>query len=288
MTIQGFGYAVIDYGSAWELDRKLTRLVQAGYSHAEVRPEGWQVWQEGRIDNRALARLTAVLDKHRPYLDYVMQLPTAVNLFDLTHQEHHQKMLRQGLKVGWHIGAKLLLYQPGHRPRRTNANFKPMSALMAQERETLRQLADEAIRWDSQIAMTTPDYAQTGSYSYAIWPDLLAQQVAQIDHERIGLCVDFSQLYVAANWCGFDYGQSIQRLAPLATHCHIQDAIGLMDCPVVVDASLTQSVTYLPTDWNNLPLQDILNGLSDTPALTMAFSEHLFFTRNQLPAVLAA
>jgi hypothetical protein len=43
MTLQGIGYGVMDDGSAWRLDRKLSQLVDEGFSHAGVRPEGWQV-----------------------------------------------------------------------------------------------------------------------------------------------------------------------------------------------------------------------------------------------------
>jgi hypothetical protein len=69
MTLQRIGYGVMDDGSAWRLDRKLSQLVDEGSTHAEVRPEGWQVWQGGQIESRRLARLKAVLDKHHPHLD---------------------------------------------------------------------------------------------------------------------------------------------------------------------------------------------------------------------------
>ena len=252
MTIQGFGYGVMDDGSAWRLDRRLNQLVDGGFTHAEVRPEGWQIWQGGQIENRRLARLTAVLDKYRPHLDYVMQLPPAVNLFDLAYQEDHLRLLQQGLKVGQHIGAKLLLYQPGYRPLRPATNFTAMRELMAQERIIVHQLADEAAIWGSQIALVTPDYLAAGHSTYAVLPELLAYQIKLLDHPQVGLCLDFNQLYIAANWCGFDYVQGVQRLLPLATHFHLQDTMGLMKQASLPNSSLAQSVTYLPSGWHTL------------------------------------
>lgn len=255
MTIQGYGYAINDYGSAWELDRQLSKLIEMGFTHAEVRPEGWQVWQNGQIDNRRLARLTAVLDKHRAYLDYVMQLPTAVNLFNLPQQKDHQHLLQQGIKVGAHIGAKLLMYQPGYRADRTPDDFIAMPHLMKQERRVLRQLADETARWGGAIAILSASYLAGEQSSYAVWPELLAQQVTKIDHPNVGLCLDFSQLFWAAKWVGFDFSQAIQTLSPLAFHFHIQDEMGIMNHPAPTGDSLTQCVTYLPAGWHKVPYQ---------------------------------
>jgi hypothetical protein len=47
--------------------------------------------------------------------------------------------LQQGLKVGQHIEAKLLLYRPGNRPLPPTSNFIAMRELMAQERIILHQ-----------------------------------------------------------------------------------------------------------------------------------------------------
>lgn len=250
MTIQGFGYGVMDDGSAWRLDRKLGQLVDGGFTHAEVRPEGWQVWQGGQIENRRLARLTAVLDKYRPHLEYVMQLPTAVNLLDLNCQEDHLRLLQQGLKVGQHIGARLLLYQPGYRSRRSTTNFISMQELMAQERIILYQLADEAATWGSQIALVTPDNLAVGHGTYAALPELLAYQIKTLNHPQAGLCLDFSQLYIAATWCGFDYIQGVQRLLPLATHFHLQDKRGSLAHGRLPTSPSAQTVTYLPVGWH--------------------------------------
>jgi sugar phosphate isomerase/epimerase len=260
----------MDEGSAWRLDRKLSQLVDEGFSHAEVRPEGWQVWQGGKIENRRLARLTAVLDKHRPHLDYVMQLPTAINLFEHGCQEEHLRLLQQGLKVGQHIGARLLLYQPGYRPLRPATNFVAMRELMAQERIILYQMADEAAAWGSQIAVVISDYLAVGNFTYALLPELLAQQIKALDHPQVGLCLDFSQLYLAASWCGFDYVEAVQRLLPLATHFHLQDRGGLPSHSALANPPLAQSITYLPIGWQSLCRAEVLSGMPPPASILMA------------------
>ncbi len=292
MTIQGFGYGVMDDGSAWRLDRKLSQLVDEGFTHAEVRPERWQVWQDEQIENRRLARLTAVLDKHRSHLDYVMQLPPTVNLFDLARQGQHLRLLQQGLKVGQHIGAKLLLYQPGYRPLRPATNFIAMRELMARERIILHQLADEAAVGGSQIALVTPDYLAAGHSPYAVLPELLANQIKTLDHPQVGLCLDFSQLYIAANWCGFDYVQAVQRLLPLATHFHLQDTVGLMRQAGQPNSSLASSVTYLPPGWHSWygpeimdempPAEAVLTTLGLAEAFYPPYESHSFRQNQQL------
>ena len=253
MTLQGYGYAVTDYGSAWELDRKLSELVEVGFTHAEIRPEGWQVWRDERIDNRTLARLSAVLDKHRSQLDYVMQLPMAVNLFDLTQPQKHRQLLQQGVTVAAHIGAKMLLYQPGYRTDLTKTDFIAMSHLMDKERAVLSSLADEVAVWDAQIVIQTPNYLAGNCATYAVWPDLLAQQVQQIDHPHLGLCLDFNQVYLMADWVGFNYVEAIQRLLPVAQHFHVQDVEGVLAELASVDVALMESVTYLPSGWHQQP-----------------------------------
>lgn len=279
MTIQGYGYGVMDEGSAWRLDRKLSQLVENGFTHAEVRPEAWQVWQDGKIENRHLARLTAVLDKYRPHLNYVMHLPAAVNLFDLACREEHLKLLHQGLKVGQHIGAELLFYHPGYRSYRVDLSLS-MRNLMAQERDILHQLADVTTAWDSQIALITPDCLTKGYFTYAILPDLLTYQLKILAHPHIGLCLDFNQLYLAANWCGFDYAQAVQRLLPLATHFHLQDRgepMTYMDQPRL---SSTPGITYLPSGWHsNMP-----STLPDMPSLLESVWATLDFVEVDYPA----
>ena len=118
-------------------------------------------------------------------------------------------------------------------------------------------LADEVAGWGGHIAIET--WIDTGSagYSYALWPEMLATQVETINHPAVGVCLDFMHLYISARWYGFDYMQGVARLAPLTTHFHMGDTVGIIDLKGHEDPALGQSDLALPPGWGVIPFDEV-------------------------------
>lgn len=259
MPFQGFGFALWDFGTIGELEKKLQALLDEGYTHAELDPTCLDVYLGGRVNQVQLTRLVGVLDKYRDRLGYTLHLPGQINLFDLADREMHTRLLHSGLEVGKAIGAESMVYHPGWRLRTPASTSLTMFELMAHEREILLPLADEVASWSGHIAIETWIDTSYAGYSYALWPEMLATQVETIDHPVVGVCLDFMHLYISARWYGFDYMQGVARLAPLTTHFHMGDTYGIMDFGGREDPALGQGDLALPPGWGVIPFEEVFS-----------------------------
>jgi len=282
MTFQGFGYTLELHSEAREpfreLDERLQALADTGYTHAEIWTTSSDVYVGGQVNSQQFAQLLAVLDKHRDHLNYTYHLPDHVNLFDLADRDMHERLLRSGIEVGKAIGAESMVYHPGWRLKQPAGTSVAMFDLMARERETLIPLGDEVASWGSDIAIET--WIDTGyaGYSYAIWPELLATQVETINHPAVGLCLDFGHLYIAARWYGFDFVQGVARLAPLTTHFHVQDTMGIKDYDNHQDPALGRGDLHLPLGWGVIPFEEVFSQIDfpKHPVFNVELRERFF------------
>jgi sugar phosphate isomerase/epimerase len=247
---RGFGYALLDGGSAPKLDELLRAVAAAGYSHAELDPRGWDVWLDAGVNARELARWTRVLDVHRDRLGFTLHGPLEANLF-AADQAAHASLLRAAVEVAGAVGAEVAVVHPG---RRAPGSSAPLAELLAAEREVLRALAAQAQGWGGRIAVETWYSVGAIPYSYAVWPDQLAAQIERVAHPGVGVCLDFSHLFLAAEWFGFDFLDGVRRLAPLAAHLHVQDTFGRADDVEVPALGLGD--LHLPPGWGRVPLAE--------------------------------
>ncbi len=225
MPFKGIGYAVPMGSSPKELADNLQTLIDCGYDYVEVEPDSWRMWVGGRVDQRRLKQLAAVLDKFRDRLGYTLHLPGETNMFDVADLEYHQRLLEAGLEVGKAVGATALAYHAGYRLTLPAGTSKPMQELMARERDILLSYADEVASWGGNISIETHGFIENASYT--AFPEPHARFVESLDHPGIGVCIDFGHSFLASHWYGFDYLEGIARLAPLTTHFHVQDNMGI-------------------------------------------------------------
>jgi sugar phosphate isomerase/epimerase len=261
MGFRGFGYTVEDHGSVEKLDAQLRAVAEAGYSHAEVDPHHWDAWACGRVVGAQLARFVAVTDAYRDRLAYTMHGPFDANLFEVEDRADHERLLRASLEVTRAIGAETVVFHPGFRPALPAGITTAMLDLMARERETLHDLAEEAADWGGRIAVETWFSTGVPGYSYAIWPEQLAAQIEAVAHPAVGICIDFGHTYMSARWYGFEYLQGIERLAPLTTHFHLHDLTGI---PEFGEASPTlgRGDLHLPPGWGAIPFDELFSRVS--------------------------
>jgi sugar phosphate isomerase/epimerase len=247
---RGFGYALLDGGSATRLDELLRAVADAGYTHAEIDPRGWDVWLGGTVNARELARWSRVLDRHRGRLAYTLHGPLEANLFETAERDVHVSLLRAALEVAGAIGAEVAVVHPGWR---VPGSAAPLAELLAAEREVLAALAAQAETWRGRVAVETW-YSTGAEYSYAVWPEQLAAQVEAVAHPGIGVCLDFSHLFLASEWFGFDFLDGVRRLAPLSAHLHLQDTFGRSHEQNVPALGLGD--LHLPPGWGRVPLAE--------------------------------
>lgn len=248
---RGFGYALLDGGSTARLDELLRAVADAGYSHAEVDPRAWDVWLAGEVNAVELARWSQVLDRHRDKLSYTLHGPLDANLFEHTDRRVHVSLMRAAAEVAGAVGAEVVVIHPGWRPR---GSVQPLADLLAAEREVLATLGEQATTWGGRVAVETWYSAAGVDYSYAVWPEQLAAQIEAVAHPAVGVCLDFSHLFLAAKWFGFDFLDGVRTLAPLSAHLHVQDTFGLADDRDVPALGLGD--LHLPPGWGRIPLAD--------------------------------
>jgi sugar phosphate isomerase/epimerase len=250
MPFRGFGYALLDGGSETRLDELLRAVADAGYSHAEVDPRGWDVWLGGAVNARELARWSRVLDRHRDRLAFTLHGPLEANLFE-AERGIHVSLLHSALEVAGSIGAEVAVIHPGWR---VTGSTVPLAELLAAEREVLGALGTQAETWGGRVAIETWYSAGAVDYSYAVWPEQLAAHIEALDHPAVGVCLDFSHLFLASEWFGFDFLDGVRRLAPLSAHLHVQDTFGRAHDQNVPALGLGD--IHLPPGWGRVPLRE--------------------------------
>ena len=227
MPFRGLGYTVDDAGKPEQLGEQLAAVIEAGYTHAEIDPQDWDVFHGGRLVQANLDRFVPIAAAFRDRLGYAMHGPFHVNLFNLDQIERGERTLINGVEIAAAVGAEVMVYHPGYRLAPPAQAGVTMDELLERERDVLRRVADVGARDGVAIAVETFPPVGEWSYTYAVWPELLAKQVAAIDHPGVGVCIDFGHLYLAARWYGFDVVAGTETLAPWTNHFHVQDLFGL-------------------------------------------------------------
>lgn len=259
MPFKGIGYAVPMGSSPQELTENLHTLIDCGYDYVEVSPASWRLWVGGRTDQRRLKQLVAVLDKFRDQLGYTFHLPGETNMFDVADLDYHQRLLEAGLEVGKAIGATAMAYHAGYRLTLPAGTSKPMQELMARERDILLSYADEVAGWGGNISIETHGFIENASYT--AFPEMHARFVESLDHPAIGLCIDFGHTFLSSQWNGFDYLEGIARLAPLTTHFHVQDNMGISAYSGRTSFALGRGDLHLGPGEGAIPFDEVFSAI---------------------------
>lgn len=262
MGFRGIGFAVAYEGSPERLDERLQVIADEGFTYAEVGAHPRAAWINGRTQARQLTRFVDVLDKHRDRLSYTFHGPMEINLFDLADFEAHERLLRSAVDVAAEIGAEIYVYHPGSRMIGASADRATMWDLMAREREVIASVADRIGPSGGKIAIEAMAWINDQGYTYAVWPQALVDQVSQIAHEAVGICLDFGHVWAASRWYGFDFVEGVRTLAPRTIHTHVQDQSGVRTSDATFSYGLGRGDLHLPPGWGELPFEPALDGTS--------------------------
>jgi sugar phosphate isomerase/epimerase len=220
------GYEVEDDGRLDLIDKRLSAIADAGFTGAELYPGFWDVWLDGRLDTQRLNEYVEILDRHRDRLRYTLHGPSSANLFDVANRDRHERVLRTGLEIAGIISAETVVYHAGRRLPGGADTGLPMRLLMQQERSIVTNLVEGASAWNGRLGIETWIMTGETEYSYSVWPDQLAEQLAAIDHPRVGATLDFGHLFVSSESFGFDYVDGVRTLSQSVVHFHVVDSFG--------------------------------------------------------------
>ena len=264
----GIGIAVgLDAGSGQPLSalrQMLDRVAEIGFTHAEISVKSLAVACGGRLLPKRMEALQAALDGVALRLTVHgtnVSSARAGNLMDVT-TPNQRRVAEADLAFAIATGAKVLVIHSGSL-REVYLDDDALALAMAAERDALRALGDEAGQHDIQIAVENID--PVGIYlarrAYGLRLDTLSEQIARVDHPRVGICLDIGHAYVAATYAGFDYLPAIREIAPRVVHLHLSDNLGRTQLDGEVDLNerlaLGDGDLHLLPGWGTIPLQEV-------------------------------
>ncbi len=304
------------------LDGSLGRLLDSlghaqacGFDGVELSLAGLDLVVGGQLNEPQLARvlkgLTAydgLLTAHAPdrlNLAFPQSIPGCRPELSL-----EMDVFRACLEACAALGARVMVYHSGlialHEVYAGLGSLPSDAALdTAREQEVtaLRELMPVAERHGVTVAMENRDphpwevtaLARAGlsheallKYHAGMAVPALVEQVRSVGHPLFGLTLDLGHLYLAANYCRFDYLGAIRLAAPHVRHIHGSDNFGRLGG---VFDDLNMRVPYgdgdvhMPHGWGSLPHADALRQLPDYRGLYVMEIRPRF--RDHFPQALA-
>lgn len=244
----------------------LHESAEAGFGYAELGGRGLGVVIGGEVQSSRLASLQDAL------ADCPLRLTLhsswfssgrTGNLLDMGSTAAQRQGLLADLDVAKAIGAEVLVYHAGVLPS-LYSDGEELAAGMAHERAVLRELADDAGERGVTIAVEnrTPTATTLTRRSYGMRLDLVAEQVREIDHPHVTMCLDVGHAYLSARYLGYDFLAAVREVAPVAGHIHLHDNFGKMvrrpeSDPYELEL-LGEGDLHLPPGWGSIPLAEIM------------------------------
>ncbi|HEY4200273.1 MAG TPA: sugar phosphate isomerase/epimerase [Devosiaceae bacterium] len=262
-TVQGVN------GSVAGLDRGLANLVSLGCTHAELSANALHITIAGRDNTGRVNEIAEVCARHE--LGYTLHAPIAINFMEEMHGDLHQMVMRSNISFAAKVGVSVIVIHPGRvHPQADRASRQ---RLLQVERDQVLRAADEAGRHGIRIGMENlnPNASMMAgtSWSYALDPRALAEQIDAIDHPAVCGTLDFAHGWLAASRLGIDYISAVREFAPFVGHLHVTDNCGM---PITyVDATELEHVSYgmgdlhMPIGWGTVPYDELLNDLPIRP-----------------------
>lgn len=220
----------------------------------------------GRLDEIRLAQVKDSLSDTS--LSYTVHAPLEADLMDLGRQALQKEILIASIRFAGEVGAGTVVCHAGQRVASRDAGFR-LKDQIAAERAALREIGDIAAELGVTVAVENyyPDRTVLHGevYDYSTWPSDLAEQVAEIDHPAIGICLDVGHAALAASFFGFDYLEECAVAAPLVRHVHLHDNLrktcASVDPMDYGDPIYGVGDLHLPPGHGSIPLAELFRRL---------------------------
>jgi sugar phosphate isomerase/epimerase len=284
-------------GSVARLEESLNYASACGYDGVELSLHGLDLVVGGKVNRPQLDRVRHVLEgyagrvsAHAPdrlNLAHPQRIPGCPSELAL-----EMDVFAACLEVCSVLGAGVMVYHSGLMAlHEAHAGLQPLpdddalNAAREQEVTALGELVHLADSRGVTVAMENRDphpwevatlarlgvpHTELPRYHAGMMVPVLLDQVRAVAHPRFGLTLDLGHLYLAANYCGFDYLQAIRKAAPCVRHLHGSDNLGRLGG---VFDDLNMRVPYgdgdvhMPHGWGNLPHREALQQLPDYEGL---------------------
>jgi sugar phosphate isomerase/epimerase len=275
------------------LEENLSFFSSCGFDTVELTSHRLDVFINGQLQQRRVDNVRAITEKFD--FNYTVHAPLRLNLAfpqswpghptDLTHE---QDIFVACLDFCAAVGAKIMVYHSGLIALKQAAfglSSLPDDDALEQAREqevtALRVLMPLAAEREVIVAMENRDphpwevatLVQAGlspdqlpKYHAGMLMPALVRQVEAVNHPNLGITLDFGHLFLAANYCGFDYLDAIRQAAPHIRHLHSSDNFGRLGG---VFENLSDRITYgdgdvhIPPGWGEIPHVEALAQLPD-------------------------
>jgi sugar phosphate isomerase/epimerase len=265
------------------LAEDLESLKTSGPDFAELWPHHLGLILGGSLDAHRLQQVREMLLKTN--LAYTVHAPLEVNLMDLTAHDVQRDVLKASIWFANSIDADVVVCHAGQRVGVRDARYSLREQLAA-ERSALREAGDLAGELGVTIAVENyyPELPIVRGvvYDYSVWPSELAEQISEVDHPAVGLCLDVGHAALAAGVFGFDYFEECAAVAPHVRHIHLHD--NLMRTNVTGEPPISEHPIYglgdlhLPPGRGTIPLEELLRRVDfpENPACCVELSPDLY------------
>jgi len=293
-------------GSVDRLASCLEHAERLGFDGIELSLHGLDLIVGGKTHPRQLDRVRRVLEgteltlsAHAPdrlNLAFPQRIPGCEPELQL-----EQDVFAACLEVCQALGIQVMVYHSGliglHEARLGLQPLPDEEALergRAQEVAALRELMPVAEQCGVTVAMENRDphpwevavlaqaeisHKELPRYHAGMLVPALVRQVEEVGHPLFGLTLDLGHLYLAANYCRFDYLQAIRQAAPQVRHIHGSDNFGRLGG--VFDEMhfripYGDGDVHMPHGWGNLPHAEALAQLLGDEGLHEALYQALY------------
>ncbi|HEU0164128.1 MAG TPA: sugar phosphate isomerase/epimerase [Thermomicrobiales bacterium] len=222
------------------LRQSLERVAGVGFTHAEILSRNISAIFNGQINTARLETLKeAIAGSPIAFTLHGSEITTSRggNLMDISTSTE-RLIFEADLALARTIGASIVVYHSGTL-RDIGNDTDAARAGMAAERETLRAMGD--IAGESGITIAVENRVPIGRtllrHGYGISLERLADQINEIDHPQVGVCLDTGHAFLGAAYLGYDFLEQIRLIAPLVSHIHFADNFGKVQLDERADPS---------------------------------------------------
>lgn len=242
-------------------DRLMARWAEIGCTHVEISARRLDIIVGGTLNMPAVRRLSQMIERHG--MAPVLHAPHAINLMDRARRDMHVAVAKASIEFCRITGCTSMVVHSGK--VQAQEWVVQRDALLAEERDLLRKLGDLADRAGVNLAVENmiASPANEDIVPYGANPNALAAQLAEVDHPRVGACLDFGHAYLSASTLGFDFIDACAALSPLVWHLHLHDNFGRPGGGTGIgdsgdEVAFGQGDMHAPMFWGSIPWVGLL------------------------------
>ena len=254
-------------GRIEKFKEELDFFEKLGYDYVEIPVDAVDVIYNGRLYRNRMLELKRILDSHQ--LKYTVHAPNALDLRDLENQAVQMDLFKASLDFTAEIGSEIFVYHYGKKSDdpKAEVNLK----------EKILEIANYAQNLGIIVCVENIEIDLVEN---------VVRFVENVNHENVAMTLDLGHAYLAANYFGFDFLDSVRMASHLVKHIHVHDNFGRFEekrlkgydqyklIPYRRLLSLGKGDLHLPPGWGKVPLDDALDILKDYEGVFMMEYHH--------------